>query len=94
MEGGDGQPLGRLFHALGDALGHFQRGLVGKGNRGDLLRLDLAGFDQMHDLLSDHPGFAGTGAGQHQQGAVQIMDGFALAGVEPRWRESGSGGCA
>jgi hypothetical protein len=59
-------PLGGGSHALGDPLGHLQRGLIGKGNGGNLVRFDVAGLNEMHDLFGNHPRFARTSAGQHQ----------------------------
>ena len=38
--------------------------------------------DQIGDLLRDHPRLARAGAGQHQQGAVEVVDRFALLGIE------------
>ena len=84
MEGRHRQLLGlaRLFEQLGDALLHFERGLVGEGQRGDVFRFIAAILDQMRDLLRDHAGLAGAGAGQHQTGAVHVIDGIALRGIQ------------
>ncbi|MNQ38732.1 hypothetical protein D3C85_523250 [compost metagenome] len=66
----------------GDALLHLARGLVGEGHRDDVLRADAALLDQVGDLAGDHAGLAGSGAGQHQQRAADVVDGFLLAGIE------------
>ena len=44
--------------------------------------LDAAVLDQVGDLAGDHAGLAGAGAGQHQQGAVDVVHGFLLSGIE------------
>ena len=38
--------------------------------------------DQMGDAMGEHPGLAGTGAGDHQQGARLVRHGVELVGVE------------
>ncbi len=85
VEGGNRQLLGllRLLQQLGDALLHLDRGLVGEGQRGDV-GVVAAVLDQVRDLLRDHAGLAGAGAGQHQAGAVQVLHGFALRRIQTR----------
>ncbi len=83
VEGADGQPFGRIaLDALGDALAHFLRGLVGEGDRGDALGRHAPRRDQVRDLLDDDAGLAAAGAGEHEQGAVGVQDGGALGGIE------------
>ncbi len=65
-----------------DAFLHLPRGLVGEGHRDDVLRPDAALLDQVGDLAGDHAGLAGTGAGEHQHGAADVVHSFLLAGVE------------
>ena len=77
------QPLGRFaLQQFGDARLHFARGLVGKGDGGDVLRRVTAFFNQIHDFLGDDAGLARTRTGQHQQRAIQVFDRFALGGIE------------
>jgi len=47
-----------------------------------MVGLDAAGVYQPGDLLGDDAGLAATGAGQYQQGAIDIVHGLALSGVE------------
>src|SRR5699024_6090197 len=68
--------------ALGHALAHLLRRLVGEGDGGDALGGHAPGADQVGDLLHDHAGLAAARAGEHEQGAVVVEDGFALLGVE------------
>src|SRR5690606_36210120 len=64
------------------ALLQCARGLGGEGHRHDVLRADAALLNQVSDLAGDHAGLAGTGAGEHQHGAADIVHGFLLPGVE------------
>ena len=73
---------GRIGQQLGDALLHLFRCLVGEGDRSNVARGKAAAFDQISDFLRNHPRFARAGTCQHQQGAVEVMDCFALLGVE------------
>ncbi len=61
---------------------HLPRRLVGEGDGGDVSGFDAAAFRQIADLGGDHPGLAAARAGQHQQGAVDVMHRFTLARVE------------
>ncbi len=67
---------------LADPFLHFLRRLVGEGDGGHVARLEAAVLHQIGDLLRDHPRLARAGAGQHQQGAVKVVDRFALLGIE------------
>ncbi len=84
VKGADGDVLGllRVFQELGDTLLHFGRRLVGKGERRDVPGVVAAIFDQMLDFLRNHACLARAGTGQHQTGAVQILDGFPLGSIE------------
>ena len=83
MEGADGQPFGRIaLDALGHALLHFARGLVGEGDRGDAARRHAARGNQVRDLLDDDAGLAAAGAGEHEQGAIAVRDRGALGRIE------------
>ena len=84
VEGGDHQILRRpRAHQRARPLAHFLRRLVGEGDRADLLRGE-AGLQQPGDLVRDHPRLARARARQHQTGAVQVVDGFELGGIEGR----------
>jgi hypothetical protein len=79
---------GAYHHVLGGpanqpfgALAHFSGGLVGKGDGGNALRRH-AGLDQAANLVGDHPGFTRARPGQHQAGAVQVVNGFKLGRVQ------------
>ena len=72
----------RVLQQLGDALLHFGRRLVGEGQRGDVLRFVPALLDQMGDLLRDDARLPRTGAGQHQAGAVHVVNRLALGRVQ------------
>ena len=63
-------------------LAHLARGFVGERNRSDFLRRQLLARDQVRDLFRDHPRLAGTGAGEHEQGAVAILDGGVLLRIQ------------
>ena len=76
-------PPGRLvLEQVADALLHLARGLVGEGDRGDVARIETAVVDQIGDLLGDHAGLAGTGAGENEQRTVEVTNGFALRRIE------------
>ncbi len=64
------------------ALAHLACRLVGKGDRGDLLRRHLAAHDQVLDLLRDHAGLARTCAGQYQQRRIAMFHSGALGGIQ------------
>jgi len=77
------QPLrGRRRHALGDALAHLARGLVGERDRGDLRGRKILVPDQVRHLFDDHARLAGTCSGEHEQRAVAVFDGGTLLGIE------------
>ncbi len=83
VESRDRQTTGTAF--AGQAhhpLFHFTGSLVGKGNRGNVMRLDAAGIDQISDFACDHAGLARASPGQYQQGAVDVFRGFFLTGIK------------
>ncbi len=83
VERADRQSFGRVApDALGDALLHFLRRLVGEGDGGDALGRHAAGRDQVRDLLDDHARLAAAGAGKHEQGPFGVQDGGALGRIE------------
>ena len=72
-DGMEGAEPGHAFHhaadEVADALLHFARRLVGEGHRQHLVGPGLVGGQDMGEPGGQHPGFAGAGAGQHEQGA-------------------------
>jgi hypothetical protein len=64
-----------------DALLHFARGLVGKGDGEDISGRNALG-DEVRDAKRDDAGLAGARPGQDQDRAVQCFDGLALLGIE------------
>ena len=59
-----------------DALRHLPRGLVGEGDRQNRARRGAALLHEMRDSVRQHPGFAGTRAGDDQQRARIGLDGL------------------
>ena len=90
VESRDGDALGLFAEHVRDAFLHLARRLVGEGDRGDVGRVEAALLDQVGDLLGDHAGLARARPRQHQQGAVEVMDGFALGGVEEHEQTRGN----
>ena len=64
-----------------DALAHFGGGFVGEGDGEDVLGGD-AFIDHVGDAGGDDAGFAGASAGEDEDGAVDVLGGVALLGVE------------
>ena len=96
VEGGDPHGVGARADQLLDALLHLARGLVREGDREDLAGVDMARAEQMRDAVGQHPGLAGTGAGDDQQRAAGVHHGGLLLVVEPlqerRRIDGGAGG--
>ncbi len=74
------------FHRLrpderGEAPPHFVGSLVGEGQGDDRLGRN-ADMHQMGDPVRDDPGFATPGAGEHQQGTLDVGSGPPLGVVE------------
>lgn len=88
------QPMGQAMegpypHALRadaqqllNALAHFRRRLVGKGDRQDAVRRSAFDLDQPGDTVHQHAGLAGTGAGQYALASQWSGDRLALGLVE------------
>jgi hypothetical protein len=81
VEGADQHALGAFADQRLGPLAHFGGGLVGEGDRRDLLGLESR-LDQPAYLVRDHPRLARTGARQHQAGTMQVVHGFLLGGVQ------------
>ena len=83
MEGAEpGHPLDRFPDHAADAQLHLARGLVGEGDGQYLVRAGAALGHEMGDARGQRLGLACTGAGKHQDGAVERFDCLALRGVE------------
>ncbi len=67
---------------LAEPLAHLARGLVGEGDREDLVRADPEVADEVRDAEREHARLATAGARKHEQRAVGGHDSFALRGVE------------
>ena len=90
-------PLHLLAQHLTHAVLHLARGLVGKGDRQNLMRPCAPGVEQMHDSRRQRPRFTSACPGKHQHRAVQCLDRRTLGGVQPlqirlRARSHGAGG--
>ena len=81
VEGADVDPGRHAADEVDDALAHFVGGLVGEGDGEDVPGGD-AGGDEIGDAAGDDAGLAGAGAGEDEQGAVDVVDGGALLGVQ------------
>ena len=82
VKGRHGKPAGLFaLHQLPHPFAHFAGRLIGEGDRHDAMGGHVAFFDQVGDLTGDYTGFARAGTGQHQQGAVNIVYSFGLAGI-------------
>ena len=83
VESRNDQPARVLaFQQLVHAVLHLARGLVGEGQRSDVVRLITTLVDEVGDLARDHAGLAAAGTSQHQQRTIEIAHGAVLAGVE------------
>ena len=70
-----------LEQLLGPLL-HLGGGLVGEGDRQDLLRRDTALTDEVRDAAGQRAGLARPGTGDDQQRTIPVAGGFALLGVQ------------
>ena len=82
VEGRNRQPSRLRLEQRGNPFLHLARSLVGESDRGDVAGVETAVVDEIRDLLGDHARLAGTGAGEDQQGAVEVTDGFALGRIQ------------
>ena len=74
MEGAEpGHALDHAADQVADALLHFARRLVGEGDGQNLAGPGLAGGQDMGKPGGEHAGFAGAGAGQHQQAGHRLI---------------------
>ena len=67
-----------------EALAHLARGLVGERDREDLVGLRAVRADEMGHPMGEHAGLARAGAGDDEQRAVDVQDGFALGRIQAR----------
>jgi hypothetical protein len=75
---GPGPGTDQLCHTLL----HLAGGLVRERDRQHLAGLGVAGRQQVGDAAREHPGLAGSGTGDDEQGAATVLDGQALRRVE------------
>src|SRR5262249_19844047 len=68
---------------LPDAVFHLARRLVGEGDGENFTRPGAAGCQDMADPYGQHAGLAGSGAGEHQDRAVERLDRKPLLRIEP-----------
>ncbi len=94
VEGRDGGADVAVGHQQVHARLHLDRGLVGEGERQDLLGARALGGDQPGDALGDRLGLAGAGAGDDQQRTLAVGDGAELLVVETVEDGVGGGGGA
>jgi hypothetical protein len=71
-----------VLHQRVDALLHLGSGLVGEGEREDLLGAGLLLRDEPGDAAGDDGGLAGAGPGDDQEGPGVVRDGLALGVVQ------------
>ena len=76
-------PFDGLTNEAADAGFHLAGRLVGEGDGEDLIGAGGACVQQMGDAGGERAGFAGSGPGEHKNGAVERFDGGALHVVEP-----------
>ena len=67
----------RAAEELGHALAHFAGGFVGEGDRQDVPCGNSAGR-HVGDAAGDGAGFAGAGAGEDEEGSVDVGGGGTL----------------
>jgi hypothetical protein len=65
-----------------DALAHLPGGLVGEGDREHVVRLGVAIADEVGDAIRNDARLPRAGAGEDEQRAAQVQDGFALLRVQ------------
>ena len=82
VEGGDLDVGVAVRHERVDALLHLGGGLVGEGERQDLLGPGLLLPDEPGDAARDDGGLAGARAGDDQEGTGVVGDGLALRVVQ------------
>ena len=83
VEGAEpGHALDGAADQRADALLHLARGLVGEGDGQDLRAARAARAQDVGNAGGQHARLAGAGAGQHQHGPIERLDGGPLLGVE------------
>src|SRR5438067_5568323 len=78
MEGSDRGVVQAERGVQVDALLHRGRGLLGEGEREDLVRLGPARRDELDDAGGEDVGLAGPGAGHDEQWAFAVLDRLPL----------------
>src|SRR6185436_6384338 len=69
---------------LFDPAAHFFRSLVGEGDRENVVRCRELVTDDVGNADGDDPRLARAGAGEDQQRAIHMFDGFTLGGIQRR----------
>ena len=83
MESRHGKPAGTAAPGeLHHTLFHLFGSLIGKGYRRNVMRLNSTGIDQVSNFAGNHTRLARARTREHQQGAINILGGFSLTGVE------------
>jgi hypothetical protein len=73
---------GALANQAFDPVAHLAGGLVGKGDREDLVGQDAAFLDQVGDAMGQDTGLTGARSGDDKNRPIDRLDGEALVGVE------------
>ena len=83
VEGADPHAARRYPEQALDPAPHLAGGLVGEGHGQQAEGRDALDLHQPGEPVHQHPGLAGTGAGEHQQVPGRRGHGLALGGIEP-----------
>ena len=93
VEGGDPHALSGGTHQTGDALLHLPGGLIGEGDRQDLVRAGHPGLQHVRDTPGQHTGLARACAGHDQQRTPMVQDRLPLLRVQSGRRVRRDRGC-
>ena len=108
VEGSHGESTRPLAEQPLESLAHFPRGLVGEGDREDLLRADTPLLDEAGDAVGEDAGLAAPGPREHEQRGSTVGDRIALRRVQvvevdhlraelswwpPKWKARGWPAC-
>ena len=78
MEGADPDPLRSVSHDFIDTLTHFSGGLVRKGDRHNIPRIDAFVPDQGGDAVRQYPRLSRTGTCKDQKRPFGVLHSFHL----------------
>ena len=82
VEGPNPHAARTVRQQCGDSGAHFGGGFVGEGHRQNAVQRSIEKLIQPTDAVGQHPGFSGTGAGQHQIRTGLGADGLALRRIQ------------